>query len=787
MNEIEREVSIEQVDYNIDINDNNYTIEIDSPSEYIIELNEQGPQGLRGFTGNGISSFELTSSSGLVDTYTVTFTDGETTTINVTNGNGISSIAKTSTVGLEDEYTITFNNGDTETFTVTNGEKGDTGNGIASISLTSTSGLVDTYTITFTNGDTTTFDVTNGEEGNGISSINKTSTSGLVDTYTITFTNGDTETFTVTNGKDGQDGAAATISVGSTTTGAAGTSASVTNSGTSSAAVLDFVIPQGVKGDTGATGADGFSPTATVTKSGDTATITITDKNGTTTATVSDGSGASSVSELTDVDLTGLSNGDVLAYDSTSQEWKAEAQSGGVTDVEVNGESVVTDGVAEIDLTGYQEKLTAGTDLEIVEGSTLPTGYVQLKSITSTTTQYINTKISMTANYKAVIVGRLTQQPSSNFSTILGANNLNNDASTQGRFNIILGWGNAANGFYTENCIPSGDTVDYTYSSYPWDTETHTFTITVTPTRTTLNIDGTIDTISLPPAAWDTPTPLYLFARNIAADGSIGNITPFELEKIEQYQNDVLVFNGIPCKLGDIVGLYNTVTNEFLPNSGTGTFTAGQEVAPEGTTINFVNRSGYITSADLSGYATETWVGQQGYLTGITSSQVINALGYTPYNATNPNGYITATALANLANKDLSNLSQTGQDVIDNKADIDLSNITDTGKITIAHLGMPSNTYENLTLGASGTTYTAPADGWFSCILSVTTGTFNMSNTTASSSYGTMFYVNTTSIVKALLPVRKNDGMLLQYTAAATQTYKTLRFIYAVGSESEAT
>ena len=43
--------------------------------------------------------------------------------------------------------------------------------------------------------------------------------------------------------------------------------------------------PQGAKGDTGA---DGFSPIATVTKSGDTATITITDKNGTTTASVTE-------------------------------------------------------------------------------------------------------------------------------------------------------------------------------------------------------------------------------------------------------------------------------------------------------------------------------------------------------------------------------------------------------------------------------------------------------------------------------------------------------------------
>ena len=58
-----------------------------------------------------------------------------------------------------------------------------------------------------------------------------------------------------TNGTDGADGAAATIAVGTTTTGDPGTSAAVTNSGTSSAAVFDFVIPKGEKGDTGAPGA----------------------------------------------------------------------------------------------------------------------------------------------------------------------------------------------------------------------------------------------------------------------------------------------------------------------------------------------------------------------------------------------------------------------------------------------------------------------------------------------------------------------------------------------------
>ena len=50
----------------------------------------------------------------------------------------------------------------------------------------------------------------------------------------------------------GTAGSAATVAVGTTTTGAAATSASVTNSGTTSAAVFNFTVPQGIQGTTGA-------------------------------------------------------------------------------------------------------------------------------------------------------------------------------------------------------------------------------------------------------------------------------------------------------------------------------------------------------------------------------------------------------------------------------------------------------------------------------------------------------------------------------------------------------
>lgn len=81
------------------------------------------------------------------------------------DGVGILSIEKTATAGLVDTYTVTYTDGDTDTFTVTNGAEGV---GIVSIEKTATVGLVDTYTITLSDGNTYDFTVTNGSGGSGV-------------------------------------------------------------------------------------------------------------------------------------------------------------------------------------------------------------------------------------------------------------------------------------------------------------------------------------------------------------------------------------------------------------------------------------------------------------------------------------------------------------------------------------------------------------------------------------------------------------------------------------------
>ena len=77
---------------------------------------------LKGRDGTSIGSLEKTATVGVVDTYTITLTDGETYTFEVTNGTSIADISYTSSSGNVDTYTIRLTNGSTQTFQVTNGE-----------------------------------------------------------------------------------------------------------------------------------------------------------------------------------------------------------------------------------------------------------------------------------------------------------------------------------------------------------------------------------------------------------------------------------------------------------------------------------------------------------------------------------------------------------------------------------------------------------------------------------------------------------------------------------------
>ena len=101
-------------------------------------------------------------------------------------------VEKVGEEGNKQTFTITFSDGTTTTYYVTNGEDGLT----PSIGENGNWFIGDVDTGVPSKGD-------DGEDGRGIKSIEKTSTSGNVDQYTVTFTDDTTATFTITNGKDG--------------------------------------------------------------------------------------------------------------------------------------------------------------------------------------------------------------------------------------------------------------------------------------------------------------------------------------------------------------------------------------------------------------------------------------------------------------------------------------------------------------------------------------------------------------------------------------------------------
>lgn len=156
-------------------------------------------------------------------------------------------------------------------------------------------------TVTVNVGSTTT-----GAPGSNAQVTNTGTSQAVVLAFTIP--RGDTGATgpqgpTGATGAQGPAGTAATVNVGTTTTGAPGSNATVTNSGTSSAAVFEFTVP---RGDTGATGPQGATGAT-----GPQGPQGATGQTGPTGATGPQGpAGPNTVSSSTTTTLTGLLAGD---------------------------------------------------------------------------------------------------------------------------------------------------------------------------------------------------------------------------------------------------------------------------------------------------------------------------------------------------------------------------------------------------------------------------------------------------------------------------------------------
>lgn len=202
MPDINRDISIEQVDYTIDVNNIEYSIEINPQQTFELQLNEQGPQGLRGIQGEKGDKGDQgevgpqgpkgdTGETGPQGEQGIQGEQGPQGVQGIQGEQGIQGIpgiaatieVGTVTTGAEGTNAIITNSGTSQdavfNFTIPRGNTGatgqqgptgptgPTGNGIDNITLISTVGLQKTYRITYTNGGYYDYIVTDGANGTG--------------------------------------------------------------------------------------------------------------------------------------------------------------------------------------------------------------------------------------------------------------------------------------------------------------------------------------------------------------------------------------------------------------------------------------------------------------------------------------------------------------------------------------------------------------------------------------------------------------------------------------------
>ena len=196
------------------------------------------------------------------------------------------------------------------------------------------------------------------------------------------------------------------------------------------------------------------------------------------------------------------------------------------------------------------------------------------------------------------------------------------------------------------------------------------------------------------------------------------------------------------------------------------------------TTTQGGNGSGDYNPYDIGFQASRTWTGETSY-----AQPTIHATGG---DDTYPK-HIKYPFFVVVSNVEAESPSQVAWDNfvgnLDGKANTNLSNIDSTAKETISRLGMPSDRFDALAIGTSGTTYTAPADGYFHFFCCPINNGYSQAWLSIPET-GFVDWVGTseTRMLSMVIPVKKGRVVELGYElSGGVRGDSRLRFYYAEG------
>jgi len=203
--------------------------------------------------------------------------------------------------------------------------------------------------------------------------------------------------------------------------------------------------------------------------------------------------------------------------------------------------------------------------------SILPSGYTALEYIESTGTQYIDTgyKPNNLTNFEIKYLHTGWRQQTTGFIPY-GCTNAPRSISanfglfrTSGMFNRMA-WGNNLDG--TNVSLSS----EYAAKLNEWYIDKYL--------QNQMYINGTLVATSAanPSTVWNASRSIYLFQRN-STDPYPSNI---RVAYVKIWEQNSLLHNMIPARRDSdgVLGMYDTVTNTFFTNAGTGEFIAGPVV-----------------------------------------------------------------------------------------------------------------------------------------------------------------------------------------------------------------